>query len=103
MRSACNKRSYGGTVELGWLLPNLLSLVEFKSFEYQQSKLVVAGEDIKANILKFGIRKLERDTNVSHHTLEKVLRGESVRRKTLAKIMKQVSLYREGANSSYAQ
>jgi hypothetical protein len=72
-----------------------LSLVEFTSFAYQQSKQVVAGENIKQDILKTGIRKLERATEVSHHTLDRVLRGESVRRKTLAKIVKQIQLYRE--------
>ena len=72
-----------------------LSLVEFTSLEYQHSKQVVAGQDIKQNILKTGIRKLERDTGVSHHTLEKILRGEPVRRKTLAKIVKQLQLFRE--------
>jgi predicted transcriptional regulator len=67
-----------------------LSLVEFTSFEYQQSKQVVAGEDIKHDILKTGIRTLERKTGVSHHTLDKILKGERVRRKTLAKIKKQI-------------
>jgi predicted transcriptional regulator len=67
-----------------------LSLVEFTSFEYQQSKHVVADEEIKQDILKAGIRKLERKTGVSHHTLERILRGEAVRRKTLAKVVKQV-------------
>ena len=38
-----------------------LSLVQFTSFEYQQSKQVVAGEDIKQDILKTGIRKLQRE------------------------------------------
>jgi len=56
-----------------------LNLVEFRSFEYQQSKQVVVGEDIRAEILKTGIRKLERGTGVSHHTLERILRGEPVR------------------------
>ncbi len=48
------------------------------------------GAGIKQDILKIGIRKLERDTGVSHHTLDKILRGEHVRRKTLAKIMQQI-------------
>jgi len=65
-----------------------LSLVEFKAFEYQGSKQVVASEDIKQAILKTGIRRLERGTGVSHHTLERIVRGEQVRRKTLAKIMR---------------
>jgi len=64
-----------------------LSLVEFKAVEYQGSKQVVASDEIKQQILKTGIRKLERETKVSHHTLERTLKGESVRRKTLLKIM----------------
>jgi hypothetical protein len=62
-----------------------LSLVEFKAAEYQGSKQVVASDEIKQQILKTGIRKLERETKVSHHTLKKLLRGESVRRAILAK------------------
>jgi hypothetical protein len=65
-----------------------LSLVEFKAAEYQGSKQVVASEEIKRGILKTGIRKLERETKVSHHTINRIMRGEYVRRKTLAKIMK---------------
>jgi hypothetical protein len=65
-----------------------LSLVEFKSFEYQQSKQVIATDDIKQEILKTGIRKLERETGLSHHTIDKILKGERVRRMTLAKIIK---------------
>jgi hypothetical protein len=55
----------GKETDRRWEQGEDLSLVEFKSFEYQQSKQVVAGEDIKQNILKVGIRKLERDTGVS--------------------------------------
>jgi predicted transcriptional regulator len=67
-----------------------LSLVEFKTVEYEGSKHLVASDEIKQQILKTGIRKLERETKVSHHTLERILKGESVRRKTLAKIVKRV-------------
>ena len=80
----------GKETDRRWEQGEDLSLVEFTSFEYQESKQVVAGEDIKKDILENGIRKLERDTGVSHHTLERILRGESVRRKTLAKIAKQL-------------
>jgi hypothetical protein len=78
----------GKETDRRWEQGEDLSLVEFTSFEYQRSKQVVAGEDIKQDILKTGIRKLERDTGASHHTLDKILKGEHVRRKTLAKIMK---------------
>jgi hypothetical protein len=71
----------GEETDRRWEQGEDLSFVEFTSFEYQQSKQVVAGEDIKNVILKSGIRKVERCTGVSHH-------GEPVRRKTLAKIVK---------------
>ena len=87
---AASRRYVGKETDRRWEQGEDLSLVEFKAFEYQQSKQVVAGEDIKADILKIGIRKLERETGVSHHTLEKVLKGEPVRRKTLAKVVKQL-------------
>jgi hypothetical protein len=67
-----------------------LSLVEFKSFEYQESKLVLASDEIKEGILKTGIRRLERDTGVSHHTLDKILKDMPVRRKTIARIIRVV-------------
>src|SRR5580658_6508910 len=85
---AASRRYVGKETDRRWEQGEDLSLVEFTSLEYQQSKQVVAGEDIKQDILKTGIRKLERDTGVSHHTLNKILKGEHVRRKTLAKIMK---------------
>lgn len=70
------------------------SLVEFKSFEYQQSKQVVAGEDIKEDIVRTGIRRLERATGISHHTIDQILKSERVRRRTLAKIVKQFQIHR---------
>jgi len=56
--------------------------------EYESSKQVAAGDEIKQQILKTGIRKLERVTSVSHHTITNILRGKHVRRKTLVKVMK---------------
>jgi hypothetical protein len=82
----------GKETDRRWEQGEDLSLVEFTSFEYQQSKQVVAGEDIKKDIIKIGIRKLERDTGVSHHTLDRILKGECVRRKTLAKIVKRFQI-----------
>ena len=67
-----------------------MSIVEFKTVEYEGSKQVVASDEIKQQILKTGIRKLARETKVSHHTINRIIRGEHVRRKTLAKIVKQI-------------
>jgi len=64
-----------------------LSLVEFKTVEYEGSKQVVASDEIKQQILTTGIRKVERETKVSHHTIIRILKGERVRRKTVAKIV----------------
>jgi hypothetical protein len=89
---AASRRYVGKETDRRWEQGEDLSLVEFKSFEYQQSRQVVARAEIKRDILKIGIRKLERTTGVSHHTIDRILKGESVRRKTLAKIVKRVRL-----------
>jgi predicted transcriptional regulator len=87
-----SRRYVGKEADRRWEQGADMSLVEFKSFEYQQSKQVVAAEDMKNVILKIGIRELERKTGISHHTLGKILKGEAVRRKTLAKIARHFSL-----------
>jgi hypothetical protein len=87
---AASRRYVGKETDRRWEQGEDLSLVEFTSFEYQQSKQVVAGEDIKQDILKTGIRKLERTTGLSHHTINKILNGERVRRKTIGKITQRV-------------
>jgi hypothetical protein len=89
---AASRRYVGKETDRRWEQGEDLSLVQFTSFEYQQSKQVVASDEIKQGILKTGIRELERETGVSHHTIERILRGESVRRKTLAKIVRKVEL-----------
>ncbi len=89
---AASRRYVGKETDRRWEQGEDLSLVEFKSVEYQQSTQVVATDEIKQEILKFGIRKLERAIGVSHHTLDKILKGERVRRRTLAKIIKQISI-----------
>ena len=59
---AASRRYVGKEADRRWEQGEDLSLVEFQSFEYQQSKQVVAGDEIKQQILKAGIRKLERIT-----------------------------------------
>ncbi len=77
----------GKETDRRWEQGEDLSLVEFKAVEYQGSTQVVASEEVKQHVLKIGIRKLERETRVSHHTINRILKSESVRRKTLAKIL----------------
>jgi hypothetical protein len=85
---AASRRYVGKETDRRWEQGEDLSLVEFKTVEYQGSKHVLASDEIKQQILKAGIRKLERDAGISHHTLRKILKGECVRRNTLAKIIK---------------
>jgi hypothetical protein len=85
---AASRRYVGKETERRWEQGEDLSLVEFKAIEYQGSKKAVANEEIKEQITKIGIRNLERQSRVSHHTINRILRGEHVHRKTLAKIMK---------------
>lgn len=87
---AASRRYVGKETDRRWEQGEDLSLVEFKSLEYQQSKQVVASDEIKQEILNVGIRKLEREARVSHHTIERILKGENVRRRTLAKIAKRL-------------
>lgn len=85
---AASRRHVGKETDRRWEQGEDLSLVEFKAVEYQGSKQVMASDEIKQQILKAGIRRVERETRVSHHTINRILKGENVRRKTLAKIMK---------------
>ena len=85
---AASRRYVGKETDRRWEQGEDLSLVEFKTVEYEGSKQVVASDEIKQQILKTGIRKLGRETGVSHHTIKKMLQGEAVRRKTLTKIVK---------------
>lgn len=79
----------GKETDRRWEQGEDLSLVEFKTVEYEGSKQVIASDEIKERILKTGIRKVERETGLSHHTIDRILKGKHVRRKTLAKIVKQ--------------
>ena len=99
---AASRRYVGKETDRRWEQGGDLSLVEFKAVEYQGSKQVVASDEIKEQILKTGIRKLERETKVSHHTIYKILKGENIRRRTLAKIVKQSPFLENGDNKAYS-
>ena len=72
---AASRRYVGKETDRRWKQGEDLSLVEFKILEYQGSKEIVASDEIKKQILKTGIRKLERETEVSHHTIDRILKG----------------------------
>jgi hypothetical protein len=94
---AASRRYVGKETDRRWEQGEDMSLVEFKAVEYQGSKQVVASDEIKEQILKTGIRRIERETKVSHHTIDRILKGENVRRKTLAKIVNQIQQISETA------
>lgn len=73
---AASRRYVGKETDRKWEQREDLSLVEFKAVEYQGSKQVVASDEIKGQILKTGIRRVERETKVSHHTINRILKGE---------------------------
>ena len=86
---AASRRYVGKETDRRWEQGEDLSLVEFKTVEYEGSKKVLASDEITKQILKTGIRKLERETGVSHQTINKILSSNAVRRKTLSKIAQQ--------------
>src|SRR5215831_4586639 len=92
---SASRRYVGKETDRRWEQGEDLSLVEFKAIEYEGAKQVVASDEIKQQILKTGIRKVERETGVSHHTINRILKGENVRRKTLARIANQIQSHRE--------
>ena len=89
---AASRRYVGKETDRRWEQGEDLSLVEFTSFEYQGSKQVIAADDIKQDILKTGIRRLERNTGISHHTLKKLLQNQPVRKTTLSMVVGQLEL-----------
>src|SRR4051812_35393810 len=76
---AASRRYVGKETDRRWEEREELSLVEFKTVEYPGSKQVTADDELKQQILKMGIRKLERETGVGHHTIDRILKGENVR------------------------
>jgi hypothetical protein len=66
-----------------------VSRVEFRPVGGQTSRAAKVGAYNRIDVVRIGIRKLERDTRdtgVSHHTFENILRDELVRLKTLAEL-----------------
>jgi len=75
LRSCSFASIRGKETDRRWEQGEDLSLVEFETVEYQGSKQVVASDEIKEQILKTGICKIERETRVSHHTINRILKG----------------------------
>src|SRR5204862_2493730 len=62
---ATSRRYVGKETDRRWEQGEDLSLVEFKAVEYEGAKQVVASDEIRQQIVKTEIRKLQRATGVS--------------------------------------
>jgi hypothetical protein len=66
-----------------------VSRLEFRPVEGQTSRAAKIGAYSRIDVVRIWIRKLERDTRdtgVSHHAFENILRDEPVRLKSLAEL-----------------
>src|SRR5579864_5270981 len=74
------------------------SLVDFQCAEYSDGK-TVADEELKRQILEFGIRKTARATRTDSKTIMLIARRERVKPSTLAKLRE---FFRKGENGNHA-
>ena len=89
------------TAQLDKVIPRIYAHVLYLYTKHPEAKSLAPDgtscmcDTLKQDILKTGIRKLERNTGVSHHTIDKIMNGERVRRKTLAKIIQRIHAIEE--------
>ena len=70
------------------------SVLDFKPIEYGRDKKVIADPSLAEDIRDIGIRKTMKLTNMSQHTIEKLVREERVRRNTYEYVVKLVRAYK---------
>jgi hypothetical protein len=84
---AAAHRYIGKETSRHWEQGDDMSLVDFKCMEYHNGK-VIANKETQERIAKFGVRKIERETDVHHDTIILIAKGEAVKPITLSKIIK---------------
>jgi hypothetical protein len=84
---AAAHRYIGKETSRHWEQSDDMSLVDFKCMEYRSGK-VIANKETQERITKFGVRKLERGTDVHHDTIILIAKGKAVKPITLSKIIK---------------
>jgi hypothetical protein len=89
---AANIIPVGKETDRHWEHGDDLSLVDFKVLQYRPAdKMVAAGDALRAQLAKIGMRELMRRTRLSQHTLEAILKGKAVRRATLERARTAIS------------
>ena len=84
---AAAHRYIGKETSRHWEQGDDMSLVDFKCMEYRSGK-VIANTETQERIAKFGIREIERGTDVHHDTIILIAKGKAVKPITLSKIIK---------------
>jgi hypothetical protein len=80
-------RYIGKETSRHWEQGDDMSLVDFRCMEYRNGK-VIANKEIIEQIVKFGIRKVERGTGIHRETIILITKGKAVKPITLSKIIK---------------
>ena len=86
-------RYIGKEADRKWEEGDDISVLEFKTTEYGRAKKVVADTAIADKIRTIGIRKTLKLTEMSQHTIEKLLRGEAVKRRTHDHVLRAIQAY----------
>jgi hypothetical protein len=92
-------RYIGKETDHKWEAGDEISVLEFKTTEYGRHKKVVPDASTADEIRKIGIRKTMDLTNMSQHTIEKLLRSEAVRRSTRDHVLKAIQVYKSKMDS----
>lgn len=80
--SAGELRYVGKETDRKWEEGDDISVLEFKATEYGRAKMVVASEEVKADIKKIGIKRCSRESGFTRFFVRKLLRRRTVRRKS---------------------
>jgi len=91
-------RYIGKETDRKWEEGDDISILDFKATEYGRAKRVVAETSIADEIRAIGIRKTMGLTQMSQHTIEKLVRGEAVKRGTHEHVLKAIHAHKNQPN-----
>lgn len=75
-----------------------LSVVEFEPNEFGRAKMVVASEEVKADIKKIGIKRCSRESGFTRYFVRKLLRGLTVKRGAYSEFVRWLQSYTPKSN-----
>lgn len=87
-------RYIGKEADRKWEEGDDIGVLEFKTTEYGRAKTVVAETSLADEIRAIGVRKTMELTQMSQHTIEKLLRGQAVKRRTHEHVLKAIRAYK---------